>query len=100
MPPIGMITGKVDFNSMYFSLNGQHYDNLAAAQKAAAPVIAYGQFINNIITFIIVAFSVFLIVKSNNKMKREAEVEAPPPPPPGPTSEELLAEIRDRLKTK
>ncbi len=99
MPPIGLITGKVDFASMFYSLNGSHYATLAEAQKAAAPVIAYGQFINNVITFVVVAFVVFLVVKAINKTKRQVAEE--PAPPPGPSrEEELLTEIRDLLKAK
>src|SRR3954454_3650845 len=62
MPPIGMPTGNVDFKALFVSLNGQSYPSLAAAKAAGAPVLAWGQFLNTIINFLIVAFAVFLIV--------------------------------------
>ena len=52
MPPIGMLTGGVDFSSLFISLNGKAYSSLAAAQAAGAPTINYGTFINTIITFL------------------------------------------------
>src|SRR6476620_5308455 len=57
MPPIGVVTGGVDFSSIFIALNGQHYDSLAAAaRQAGAPTMNIGLFINNVITFVIVAF--------------------------------------------
>jgi len=70
MPVIGMATGKVDFSNMFVALNGQHYDTLADAKKAAAPTINYGIFINTVIEFLIIAFVIFLIVKWVNRFKR------------------------------
>jgi large conductance mechanosensitive channel len=79
MPPIGMVLGRVDFSSLYISLNGQRYPSYAEAKRAGAPVIGYGQFINSAVTFLIVAIVVFLIVKQINRMRREpAPAEAPP----------------------
>ena len=72
MPPIGMATGNVDFKDLFVPLNGQTYPSLAAAKTAGAPVIAYGQFLNNVLNFLIVAFVVFLIVKQVNRMKKPA----------------------------
>jgi large conductance mechanosensitive channel len=63
MPPIGLILHRVDFKELFFSLTGQSYANLAAARAAGAPVIAYGNFLNTVISFVIVAFSVFLLVR-------------------------------------
>lgn len=74
MPPIGLILGKVDFKELFFALNGQTYATLADAKKAAAPVIAYGAFLNTIVNFLIVAFFVFLVIQSVNKMKKPAPV--------------------------
>jgi len=68
MPPIGMALGGVDFRNLYISLNGQTYASLAEAQKAAAPTINYGIFLNTIFEFLIVAFVVFLIVRQMNRM--------------------------------
>jgi large conductance mechanosensitive channel len=70
MPPIGMATGNVDFKDLFVSLNGQSYPSLAAAKTAGAPVIAYGQFLNTVLNFLIVAFVIFLIVKQVNRLKK------------------------------
>lgn len=97
MPPIGMVAGKVDFKDKYIALDGQEYATLEEARKKSAPVIGYGQFINTVINFIIIAFCVFLIVKGMNAMKRKEEAAAPKQPP---AEEKLLTEIRDLLKAK
>lgn len=68
MPPIGMALGGVDFRELFVSLNGQTYASLADAQKAAAPTINYGIFLNTIFEFLIVAFVVFLIIRQMNRM--------------------------------
>ena len=62
MPPIGLILGQVDFKDLLLSLSGDSYASLAAAKEAAAPVIAYGTFLNTVINFLIVALAVFLLV--------------------------------------
>lgn len=67
MPPIGLVLGGVDFRNLYVALNGQVYASLADAQKAGAPTINYGLFINTIVEFLIVAFVVFLLVRQINK---------------------------------
>ena len=72
MPPIGLLLGKVDFSSLFVDLSGTHPASLDAAKKAGAPVIAYGAFLNDIITFLIIAFVVFLIVRQINKLKKAA----------------------------
>lgn len=100
MPPIGLLLGGVDFSDLFINLSDVQYESLAAAQEAGAPVIAYGSFINNVISFLIVAWAVFLLIKgmnSLNRKKEEAPAEAPPPPP---RSEVLLEEIRDALKAR
>jgi len=73
MPPIGMAMGGLDFKDLFVSLNGQSYPSLDAAKKAAAPVIAYGNFLNTVINFLIVAFAIFLLVKQVNRLKKPAE---------------------------
>ena len=78
MPPIGLVLGEVDFKDMFIGLSEQSYPSLAAAKTAAAPVIAYGMFLNTVINFLIVAFAVFLLVKQANRLKKPAP--APPPP--------------------
>ena len=77
MPPIGLATGKVDFSSLFIDLSGKHYAILAEAQKAGAATINYGLFINTIISFLIVAFAVFLLVKQMNRLKKEEPAAAP-----------------------
>lgn len=96
MPAIGMITGGVDFTQMKFILK-QGVDASADGTVAAVPEVAikYGTFVTDVITFVVVAFVVFMIIKAINKMKK-AEAAAPPPPPPA--QEVLLTEIRDLLK--
>ncbi len=74
MPPIGLLTGKVDLSGLFISLNGQYYANLATAVEAHAPVLKYGTFINAVINFLIVALVVFVIVKQVNNLKRKQAV--------------------------
>lgn len=63
MPPLGKILGNVDFSQLYIVLSEQKFDTLAAAERAGAPVIRYGHFITNLIDFVILAFTVFLVLK-------------------------------------
>ena len=102
MPLIGKLTGGVSFVDLFVNLGDGNYTTLAAAKEAGAAVFAYGQFIQNIIDFLIVAFCIFLMIKGMNKLNRKKEEPAPAEPeaPKGPTQEELLAEIRDLLKNK
>ncbi len=79
MPPIGLATGGVDFSELYINLSGQPYASLADATAAGAPTINYGVFINNLISFLIVAFTVFLLVRSYNRLRRP-KVSAPAAP--------------------
>jgi len=78
MPPIGLSLGKVDFSNLFIDISKASPPpaSLADAQLRGLPVIAYGRFLNDIITFLIVAFVVFLIVKAVNRLRAE-----PPPPP-------------------
>lgn len=99
MPPIGMMMGGIDFSDLIIPLDGNEYASLAAATEAGAPVIAYGTFINNVISFLIVAWAVFMLVKGMNSMKKKEE-EAPAEPAAPPAEQVLLEEIRDILKTK
>src|SRR6266704_921126 len=77
MPPLGLALGKVDFKDLFISLNGQTYASLAAAKTAGAPVIAYGQFINTVINFLVIAFVIFMIVKQANRFKKPVPAPAP-----------------------
>ncbi|MBQ8466219.1 MAG: large conductance mechanosensitive channel protein MscL [Prevotella sp.] len=100
MPLISVVTGGISFTDLFVNLSDDvKYKTLAEAQEAGASVFAYGQFIQNIIDFIIIAFCIFLMIKGMNKLNRKKE-EPAPEAPKGPTQEELLAEIRDLLKTK
>ena len=76
MPPIGLLLGKVDFSNLIIDLSGQHPASLADAKAKGFPVIAYGAFLNDIVTFLIVAFVIFLIVKAVNRAQRK-EAAAP-----------------------
>lgn len=97
MPPIGKMLGNLDFKSLFINLGDVSYATLAEAEKAGAPVIKYGAFINTVVDFVIVAFVIFLAIKGMNRMKRE-EPAAPEVPPPTPEDILLLREIRDSLK--
>jgi large conductance mechanosensitive channel len=99
MPPIGLLTGGVDFSSLFINLSGTEVASVAEAKKAGIPVIGYGLFINAVISFLIVAFVLFLLIRGMNKLvaKEEAPPAAPPPPP---KQEVLLEEIRDLLKER
>src|SRR5687767_1477651 len=100
MPPIGLVMGNVDFANMFVVLKSgtvpPPYLTVDAAQKAGAVTFNYGMFINNIVSFVIVAFAVFLLVRTINRMRRKQEANPKEAPPP---AEEvvLLREIRDVL---
>ena len=98
MPLVSLGTGGIDFTDLFINLGEGNYTTLAAAKEAGAAVFAYGQFIQNIIDFIIIAFCIFLMIKGMNKLKKKEE--PAPEAPAGPTQEELLTEIRDLLKNK
>ena len=101
MPPIGMLLGKVDFSNLFVVLregsNPGPYLSVDAAQKAGAVTFNYGVFINTCISFIIVAFAVFMLIRAINRLKQK-EAEAPAAPAPTPEDVLLLREIRDSLK--
>jgi len=101
MPPIGLLIGGIDFSDFFVTIKGGSYPTLAAAKAASAVTINYGQFINAIIRFIIVALAVFILVKQVNRLTRLGEKPAEPPAPVEPPREEvLLTEIRDILKAR
>jgi len=79
MPPIGLLLGKVDFSNLYLNMSGKAFESLAEAQKAGAPTLNYGIFLNNVINFLIIAFVIFIVIKQINRLQRQ-----PPPAPPGP----------------
>jgi large conductance mechanosensitive channel len=95
MPIIGFISGGIDFSNHYVQLAGASQPTLAEARKAGA-TLAYGNFLTLVINFIIVAWVLFLVVKSINQFKRQPPP-APATPAPPPRQELLLEEIRDLL---
>lgn len=96
MPPIGLMTGGLDFSELKWVLKPEDPTTEAIEEVA----IQYGAFANTVVQFLIVAFVVFLLVKGINNMRRK-QAEAPEAVPPAPTpSETLLTEIRDLLKTR
>ncbi len=101
MPPIGLILGNVDFSNLFSVLKegstAGPYVSLTAAKEAGAVVMAWGDWFNAIITFLITAFAIFILVKAMNAAHKKEEA-APAAPPPPPKQEVLLAEIRDLLK--
>ena len=98
MPPLGMLLGNVDFKDLKFVLKDAYLDELGALQPAVS--LNYGSFIQVVIDFIIVAFSIFLVVKIINRLRESSKTEEiVAPAEPEPTNEEkLLTEIRDLLK--
>ena len=98
MPVVGVLTGGIDFSSKVINLGNMPVstpEQIAAAQAAKQPLILYGQFINEIITFLIVAFVMFLLARYAISIFKGLEAEAEPP-----AEEKLLTEIRDILKAK
>jgi len=78
MPPIGKVMGGLDFKDLFVPLDGGTYKSLDEVKKAGVPVIAYGNFINTVVNFLIVAFAIFILVKQVNRFRTPAP--APPPP--------------------
>jgi large conductance mechanosensitive channel len=98
MPPIGMLLGGVDFSALKIVIQPAN-----EAESVAEVALNYGAFINTIITFLLVAFAIFLVVRFYNRIKErfeQKEIEAPPTPQKPSKEEELLTEIRDLLKKK
>lgn len=100
MPFVGLVTGGTDFKSKFYDLSGKlpanaTGDQIEAAVKAGEPLVRYGQLISDIITFLIVAFVMFMIAKAAMSYFEKLAAQTPPPP-----QEALLGEIRDILKSK
>ena len=96
MPPIGLILGGIDFSNIFLTLKGPGAATLAQAKEAGAVTMNWGLFVNAVISFLIVAFALFMVVKAMNRLKRQEE--AAPAPAAPPRQEVLLEEIRDLLK--
>lgn len=79
MPPIGLLLGGLDFSALFLDLSGEGYATLRAAREAGAPTIAYGTFLNHVLTFLIVSAVLFLVVRQYNRL-RERERSAPAEP--------------------
>jgi len=93
MPPIGILLKGINFQNLFFALNGHHYETLQAAQAAGAATINYGNFITTVIEFLIIGASVFGLVRVIMILRINASLTAPPN-----KTEQLLAEIRDTLQ--
>jgi len=78
MPPLGRLIGPVDFSNRFISISTAHYDTIAAAKAAGVPTLNYGTFLNNVINFLIVAFAVFLLVRSVNRWTTKPAAPAAP----------------------
>jgi large conductance mechanosensitive channel len=94
MPPIGLLLGNVDFSDLAITMR-------AASEGVEAVTLRYGQFIQTVVDFVIIAFAIFMVIKAMNSVMKKEEAEAPPPAPPEPSKEEvLLTEIRDALRSR
>lgn len=96
MPPIGYLTGGIDFTDIFINLSGGDYPSLAAAKEAGAATINVGVFLNRVISFLIVAWVLFLLVRQTNRLKRKEEAAPTAPAAPAPELV-VLQEIRDLL---
>lgn len=96
MPVIGLILQGQNVNNLFFSLDGGEYETVEAAKEAGGAILTYGNFLQAVIDFIIIGFVIFWILKGYEKTKKKKEEASAAPA--GPTTEELLIEIRDELK--
>ncbi len=99
MPPIGLALGGVDFSDLAMTLQAAEMNDAGEVVKEAVQ-IKYGAFFQKVIDFIIIAFIIFMLVRSYKKMTEKKQAEEAPAPPPGPSAEDLLSEIRDLLKSQ
>lgn len=99
MPPIGLLMGGVDFSNLFMVIkegaSAAPYATLELAKEAGAVTLNYGAFLNTVISFVIIAFAIFMVIRAMNKMQGPEEEAAPVAPP---KQELLLEEIRDLLK--
>lgn len=98
MPIVGLAMGGVDFKKEFIALDGGTYESLEAAKEAGVATLTYGNFIQTVIDFVIIALCIFMVIKAYERSKKKEE--PAPAAPKGPTQEELLTEIRDLLKQK
>lgn len=97
MPPMGLLLNRVNFSELYLNLSDATYPSLEAAQRAGAPTINYGIFLDTVINFLIVSLAIFITVKQLNRFRAKEEKQEKPATP---KQEQLLAEIRDLLKKR
>lgn len=95
-PILGLFLGGLDFSNLFIALDGNSYATLTAAQEAGAATLNIGLFITAVINFLVIAFVIFLLVRSVNNMKKKEEDQPAAPPTPS-AEEKLLREIRDLL---
>jgi len=95
MPPMGLLMRGVDFSNLFITLGSGTYDTLAQAKQAGAPTLNIGLFINNLISFLIVALVLFMVIEAMNQLRRKHEED--PKSEPASREVELLQEIRDTL---
>jgi large conductance mechanosensitive channel len=100
MPPIGLALGGVDFSNFFITLKGPDSATLEAAKEAGAVTLNWGLFVNSVISFLIVAFALFVVIKAMNEARQRLEHEKEEAPAAPPRSEVLLEEIRDALVKK
>lgn len=98
-PPLGILLGGLDFSNFFVTIKGPHTDTLAEAAKAGAVTLNYGNFINAMINFIIVAIVLFLLIRQINRLTAPKTEPAAAPPPPA-EDVVLLREIRDIMKSR
>jgi large conductance mechanosensitive channel len=99
MPPIGLLMKGKNFSDMFYVMDGRTYESLVKAKEAGAPVLTYGNFIQALLDFLIIAFAIFIMIKMINRFRKNEKNN--PEAPAAPTAEEkLLTEIRDLLKEK
>ena len=97
-PIIGVITGGIDFSNFFVNLGPDEYASLAEAQEAGAPTLNYGLFVNAVISFLIVAWILFFLIRATNRLRKQAEEAPASPATPEPAADvRLLTEIRDIL---
>lgn len=94
MPPLGYLLGGVDFTNLFWTLGPEQYETLEAAEEAGAATLNYGNFIQSIVSFLLIAIALFLLIRAINRLRREKE---PAPAPATPEDVVLLREIRDAL---
>lgn len=99
MPPLGILLGEVNFSDLEMVLKPAVIND-AGEVTTEAVSIRYGMFIQKIVDFLIIAFAIFMLVRTYNNLQKKKEEAPAPAPPPGPSAEDLLAEIRDLLKNR